>query len=142
MLTNNEGINVDIAKSLLQLGDIINPKRVNLVNGSVTDLLTTYDIAKGSANFTYQIPLRSSFSIQCSVSDLTGILDATLDIYGSNDSKNWASITPITYSRITLSATPDTHGWVKDITNYDFIKVTLTKNNCTGGNLTLLMVLK
>jgi hypothetical protein len=142
MFTNNEILNHELAKHILRLGDVIEPKRVNLVNGSITNLTTTYDISLGSKDFIYAIPIRSSYAIQASVTGLIGTLDATLDVYGSNDNTNWALIAAQATERITLSATPSTSGWTKNLSNYDYIKVALTKNNCTGGSLTLLMVLK
>jgi hypothetical protein len=139
---NSEYQNRETFKHILRLGEIIEPRRVNLVNGSTTDLTTAYNMASGTASFTYPIPIRSSYAIQASVVNLTGTLDATLDVYGSIDNNNWALIAPQATERITLSSTPSTSGWTKNLSNYDFIKVTLTINNCTGGSLTLLMVLK
>ena len=140
--TNHEAQNQELVKYISRLGDIVEPKRINLVNSSITDLTSYYDISKGNSSFTYPVLLRSSYAIQVYVQDLTGTLDATLDVYGSNDNTHWALIAPLTTSRITLSATPDTQGWTKNLANYDFVKVTLTVNNCTGGKLNLLMVLK
>ena len=106
------------------------------------DYTTYYDISKGNAEFIQETMLRSSFALQISVADLAGTLDAILDIYGSNDRVNWGLIAPTAISRITLNTTPDTSGWTKDLINYNFIKVVLTVNNCTGGKLNLLMVMK
>ena len=53
-----------------------------------------------------------------------------------------SAFAPTAISRITLDTTPDTSGWTKDLINYNFIKVVLTINGCTGGKLNLLMVMK
>ena len=143
MLTaSNVQLNADVIKGLQRLISIVEPIQINMVNGSSMDFTTYYDISKGSAEFIQETMLRSSFALQISVADLTGTLDAILDIYGSNDRVNWGLIAPTAISRITLNTTPDTSGWTKDLINYNFIKVVLTVNNCTGGKLNLLMVMK
>ena len=143
MLTaSNVQLNADVIKGLQRLISIVEPFQINMVNGSTSEFTTYYDISVGNAEFIQDTALRTSFALQISVADLTGTLNAVLDIYGSNDRVHWGLIAPTAISRITLETTPDTSGWTKDLINYNFIKVVLTVNGCTGGKLNLLMVMK
>ena len=143
MLTaSNVQLNADVIKGFQRLTSIVEPFRINMVNGSTSEFTTYYNISNGNADFTYQIPLRSSFSIQITAKELTGFLDAKLELFGSNDNVNWAYVSSVASQRIVLSTTPDTWGWTKSLVNFDYIKVAFTANNCTGGSLNLLMVLK
>jgi hypothetical protein len=142
MLTaSNVQLNADIIKGLQRVASIVEPIKLNLINGSVGDYTTYYNMVGGGKEFITSIPIRNSFAIQVTVSVMEGVLTGTLDIYGSIDNNNWALISPISVSRITLSAN-GTYGWTKDLCNYDFIKVVYTANGCTGGRLLLLMTLK
>jgi len=141
LTTSNVHLNEDVIKGLQRLREVVEPIKLNIINGSVGDYTTYYNMVGGSTTFTFPIPIRNSFAIQATASVMEGVLTGTLDIYGSLDNANWALIAPISVSRITLSAN-DTYGWTKDLSNYDFIKVSYTANGCTGGRLLLLMTLK
>ena len=140
-LGNSEHQNREIVNAVLRLKEVVEPIKINLINGVIDDYSTYYDIGGGNKEFITQIPIRNSFAVQVVTASMAGTLDATLDIYGSLDKVNWALIAPTSFSRITLS-TNGTNGWTKDLANYDFLKITLTVNNCTGGRLNLLMTLK
>lgn len=141
LTTSNVQLNADVIRGLQRLISVVEPVKVNLVNGSMSDYTTYYNMSGGSKEFTSPVQIRNSFAVQVTASAMEGTLSGTLDIYGSIDGNNWALIAPVTVSRITLSAN-GTYGWTKDLCNYDFIKVSYTANGCTGGALLLLMVLK
>lgn len=141
LTTSNVHLNESVIKGVQRLYEVVEPIKVNLVDGSINDYTTYYNMTGGNATFTFPVPIRNSFAIQVTASAMEGVLTGTLDIYGSLDNVNWALIAPTSVSRITLSAN-DTYGWTKDLSNYDFIKISYTANGCTGGRLLLLMTLK
>ena len=113
----------------------------NLISEVVNDFDTTYTISAISKTFTSNFSNSGNWSLQVIWAGLTGILDGTVQLQGSNDGINFDNLSGV--SNLVLITASGSGSFRKDKFDFKYFRVLFTKNNLNNtGTLKLLLNIK
>jgi len=115
--------------------------RINLIKGDLWSRNETgYDLSLGDKSFQILNSKKNAFSVQLIWEGLTGILDATVKIYGSNDGNTFDLLSGT--SSVTLDSANDSFSFIKDKFNWKYLSINVVVNGVTGGVLKAILEVK
>lgn len=113
----------------------------NMVSEIVNDFTTAYTIADVSKTFTANFSNKNNWSLQVVWAGLTGTLDGTIQLQGSNDGVNFDNLSGT--SSLSLSSANGSGSFRKDKFDFKYFRVLFTKNNLNNaGTLKMLLNIK
>jgi len=113
----------------------------NMVSGVVNDNSTTYTIADATKTWNTFFSNGANWSLQVVWAGLTGTLDGTIQLQGSNDGENFDNLPGV--SSATLSTASGSQSFRKDKYDFKYFRVLFTKNNLSNtGTLKILLNIK
>jgi len=109
--------------------------RINLISGDlwVRDDTTVYDLSLGTQSFSIKNSKKNPFTLQIVWAALTGSLNGTAKVYGSNDGVNYDLLTG-TASK-TLNTAGGSFSFVKDAFEWEWLRLVVTVVGITGGTI-------
>lgn len=113
----------------------------NMVNGVVNDNTTTYTIADATKHWTTHFSNKNNWSLQIVWAGLTGTLDGTIQLQGSNNGVNFDNLP--NNSSLVLNSANDSDSFRKDKYDFKYFRVLFIKNNLNNaGTLKILLNIK
>ena len=114
---------------------------INMVSWDLLrrDPNTKYDISNGDKTFILKMSRKCTIAIQA-IWDSLDAADGTLKVYGSNDGDTFDLLSG--ESSKTMSSTPSSWSFIKDLFNWEYIAVEVAVGSNTAGNLGLTLEIK